>query len=118
MPDIDTVRLLISDTATPHLFTDPELQQYLTLEDGSVKRAAAQALDTIASSEALVSKVIRTQDLTTDGAKVADALRKHATALRAQADAADQQAADDADEGFFDIIPATDAWCGPELTER
>lgn len=96
------VRLLLNDTreAAP-VFSDAEVDAFLTLEGGSVKRAAAQALDVIADDEALTSKVIRTQDLSTDGAKVAESLRKRAVSLRAQA-------GDDADDEagvFFDIVP-------------
>lgn len=88
--DVDTVRLLIGDVdLSNRLFTDDQVQGFLDVEGGSVKRAAAQALDTMASSEVLVSKVIKSQDLSTDGAKVADALRRHAAVLRTQADVAD-----------------------------
>lgn len=112
MTDVDTVRLLIADT-TPHneLLKDDQLQQLLDLE-GNVKAAAAQALDIIASSEALVSKVIKTQDLSTDGPATAKALREHANRLRAQA-AGDTA---DADEGFFDIVDFDPYPSGPELT--
>lgn len=109
--DVATVRLLIADThsdAAKQLLTTQQLQSFLDLEGGSVKLAAAQALDTIASSEALVSKVIKSQDLTTDGAKTAEALRKHAAQLR-------QQAAD-SDDGYFEIVDLTGtAATGPEL---
>lgn len=81
---VGQVRLLISDTDEDNLvFSDAEISAFLALEGASVRLAAAQALDTIASNEVMVSKVIRTQDLATDGAKVADALRKHAASLRA-----------------------------------
>jgi hypothetical protein len=50
--------------------------------------------------------VIRTQDLSTDGAKVGDALRKRAAALREQHDAG----------GYFDIIESP-GWPTIELTE-
>lgn len=102
------VRLLINDTveADP-VFADAEITAFLALEAGVVKRAAAQALDVIADDEVLTSKVIRTQDLTTDGAKVADSLRKRATALR-------EQAAEE-DEGYFEIIPGGPS-PHPELT--
>lgn len=105
---IKQIRVLIADTATPHLLDDQELQTYLELNDWSegykpgVFYAAADALDAIATSEVLTSKVIRTQDLSTDGAKVADALRKQATGLR---DRADEEVAKS--ESFFQVIPFT-----------
>lgn len=109
------VRLLLNDVDdTAQVFTDAEITAFLTLEGDNVKRAAAQAIDTNATNEALASKVIRTQDLSTDGAKVAAAMREHAARLRAQADA-DAEAAD---AGFFQIVPMTGAHYGPELTER
>ncbi len=111
--DAGMVRLLLNDVSAPWIFTDAEIQAFLDLEGGSVKRAAAQAIDTNADNEALASKVLRTQDLQTDGAKTADSLRKRAQALRAQADAADE--ADGG--GFFDIVDVTDG-CYPELTGR
>lgn len=84
MADRDLVRLLIADTDAPNqIFTDAQLDQFLTLET-YVKLAAAQALDTIASNEALVSKKIRTLDLQTDGPAVATALHAQADSLREQ----------------------------------
>lgn len=112
MSDVTTVRLLINDTATveaDRMFTDAEVQAFLDLEGGAVKLAAAQAIDTIADNEVLVSKVIKDRNLSTDGAKVADALRKRAAALRTQHDAT-------ADDGFFDVIDLTGANPAPELT--
>lgn len=84
------VRLLINDVddANP-VFTDPEIATFLVLEDGDVRYAAAQALDTIAANEVLVQKVQKTMDLQTDGARVADALMRRAESLRHQADQAD-----------------------------
>lgn len=91
--DASRVRLLINDVdTTSPIFTDPELVAFLAMEGGSVKLAAAQALDTIADNEALASKVIRTQDVATDGAKLADSLRKRADSLRKQAAAEDESA--------------------------
>ena len=81
------VRLLINDVGGDpegFLFREVEIDRFLGIEDGDVKLAAAQAIDTIADNEALVSKVLKTQDLATDGAKLAAELRKRATALRAQ----------------------------------
>jgi hypothetical protein len=86
--EVGQMRLLLADTDPNSLvLTDEQVEGYLAIERHNLKRAAAAALDAIASSEALVSKVITTQDRSTDGAKVADALRKHAAALRARADA-------------------------------
>ncbi len=102
------VRLLISDVDETRLVLDDEMiNGYLAMHAGSataVRRAAADALDAIATSQTLVSKVIRTQDLTTDGPKVADALRKQAQALRAQADDADDRADDDLHGGFAGAV--------------
>jgi len=91
------LRLLIADTdeANPVL-DDPSVNGFLALNRGVVRRAAADALDAIASSEALISKVIKTADLSTDGAKVADSLRAHADRLRAQSE--------DEDDFAFDIV--------------
>lgn len=108
--DIATVRLLIADTASDaakQILTNDQIGSFLTLEDDNIKLAAAQALDAIASSEALVSKKIRTQDLSTDGPAVAKALREHAVLLRAQAY--------DGDEGYVEIVDLTGGACAPEL---
>jgi hypothetical protein len=95
------VRLLINDTSSDQVFTDPDIDGFLALEGGNVKLAAAQAIDVIADDEALTSKVIKDHDLATDGAKVADTLRKRATALRDQA-ALELEQSDDG--GYFEII--------------
>jgi hypothetical protein len=113
------VRLLLNDipaadgTQGTAVFNDAEIDAFLVLERSSVKRAAAQAIDTNATNEALASKVLRTQDLSTDGAKLADAMRKHAANLRDQADRAD----DDADAGFVLVSPVPGCRRPPELTE-
>lgn len=109
------VRLLLNDVdTTTAVFTDAEIDAFLTLEGQNVKRAAAQAIDTNADDQALASKVLRTQDLATDGAKLADSLRKRAAELRRQADDEDE----DSEAGFFfgvvDI--AGDTHSRPELT--
>jgi hypothetical protein len=114
--DIETpvgkVRLLLNDVASPWVFSNEEIDALLSLEGDSIKRAAAQAIDTNADNEVLASKVLRTQDLTTDGAKAADSLRKRAAALRAQADKDDAEGDDGA---YFEIVPMGTS-CRPELT--
>jgi len=94
------VRLLLNDVdPDDEVFTDVEIAAFLLMENGAVKLAAAQAIDTNADNEALASKVLRSQDVATDGAKLADALRKRAQALR------DQHYTELEDDGSFDIIP-------------
>jgi hypothetical protein len=100
--DIGRVRLLATDIneADP-LLEDAQIEAFLDLESGNVKRAAALAIETIATSEALISKVLTTSDgLTTDGAKLHDSLLKRAKALRDQAD----EEAGDPDDYGIDIV--------------
>lgn len=99
------VRLLIADLdeGENQIFTDDQLEGFLSITRQSVKRAAADALDAIATSEALISKVITTQDRSSDGRAVADALRKHSAALRDRAK--EEEDAEDAEPFFmaFDL---------------
>lgn len=109
--DVGQVRLIIGDLdVNNQIFGEDELQGFLALANDSVKRAAAEALDTIASSEALISKKITTQDRSSDGPAVADALRKHAAALRGRA-----KEEEDAleEESFFSAFSLT----GPARVE-
>jgi hypothetical protein len=95
------VRLLIADTDVDNqLFTDEQLEGFLSIEGSRIKRAAAQALDTIATSEVLISKKIRTLDLQTDGPAVAAELRARAKQLRDEDD-------QDGDEGPWAIDAIT-----------
>lgn len=92
------VRLLITDTDVDHpenlLFADQDIGAFLANNGDSIYRAAAVALETIATDQALVLKVIKTLDLETDGAKVSKALLDRAAVLRSQADD-DSATADD-----------------------
>lgn len=93
--DRGKVRLLIPDNKPDAwVFADIEIDGFLAMETG-VKRAAALALETIASDQVLVLKVIKILDLTTDGAKVSDALLKRAEKLRDQAGGEEELAAGD-----------------------
>ncbi|HEY0697192.1 MAG TPA: hypothetical protein VGD43_05215, partial [Micromonospora sp.] len=105
--DIGRVRLLATDlNEVEPLFDDAQITAFLSIE-GGVKRAAALALETIAVSEALISKKITTQDLSTDGPAVAKELRERASALRKQADEDDDgAAADDWDISVIDFDPS------------
>ena len=118
--DIGKVRLLIPDveplvdprnvSAEPQLlFTDVQLQALLDVESGNLKRAASRAVMAIATTEALVLKVLTTDDKATDGAKLAAELRHHAEQLRAEAQYEDNNAT-----GFsfvpFNDVPEDHAW--------
>ena len=70
-------------------------------------RTVAAALRTIAASEVLVSKKIRTQDLQTDGPAVAAELRALAREWDAKADALEGVG-----EGFIGYIPGPGAVTG------
>ena len=93
---VSQVRLIIGDTnADDPDFDNDQIKGFLTIARDSVLRAAADALDAIATNEALLSKKIRTQDRQSDGPAVADALRKHAEALRKRAQDEDDAVEDD-----------------------
>lgn len=98
IPDIDQVDWERDGNAS-YIFSDSHLEGLLSLyppienpddvdykSTVHIRRAAADAVDAIATSEALISKVVKTEDLQTDGAKVANALVQRAIQLRRQAD--------------------------------
>lgn len=104
---IRLVRRTVADTDSK-LFTDQDVLDVLAMyaartENAAVLYGSADLLDQIAVSEVLVSKVITTQDLSTDGSKVSAELRAHAARLRKQAK--DQEGEEAGDIGFFHIIP-------------
>lgn len=108
------VRLLITDIdADPAnwLFTDDQLDAFLEMRGGNVYRTAAQALLVMAASETLISKKIRTQDLSTDGPAVSAELRALAKVLTDTADATET-----AEGSFFEVVPFGD-WPSPEGAE-
>jgi hypothetical protein len=105
---IGQIRLLIPDTeqlenladpsaSAAYVFSDAQIQAFATLYANNVKRAAAQAKLVLATSEALISKVIKTDDLQTDGAKLGAELRAQAKQLQQEAD---KDEADDSYEAF------------------
>jgi hypothetical protein len=72
------------DEANP-VVSDEIIEGYLTMHGGDVLLAAADVLDAVATTELLLAKKIRTQDLSTDGPAVAAELRKKAAELRTRA---------------------------------
>lgn len=93
------VRLLCTDKdITLPIFEDDELDFFLTLNEGSIRLAAAQALDTIASTEVLLEKKMRTLDTESDGTAVAKSLQALAAELRRQENEGDGNA-----DGLLDV---------------
>ncbi len=95
VPDVEQVDF--EDSGSPsYLFSDAHLRglHLIAPGDGTAKiyRAASSALRALAVSEALIQKVIRTEDLQTDGAKLATALLAGARQLEEQADKAEEEA--------------------------
>lgn len=101
VPDVEPLEDPADLSRTPeYIFNDKMLQAYVSLARGNVYRAAAIAVNTLATTEALVLKVLKSDDRQTDGAKLADALGRRAQWLDEQADAEDQDV-----YGGFDIAP-------------
>ena len=82
------VRLLIADLDdTDQIFNDEAITAFIDMAlDSNLKRAAAQALLSIAVNEVLVQKRITMLDLKTDGPAEAAQLRAMAKGLMQQAD--------------------------------
>ena len=96
---VGKVRMLIPDRVEENaVFTDEEIDAYLSMNDSNVRRAAAEMLETIASDEAMTLKVISTLDLTTNGASTSASILERAKLLRQNAD--DDDAAEEG--GMFD----------------
>lgn len=102
IPDVEEVDFNDDGTAT-FLFEDGHIEAFLEINDGRIKRAAADACEAIGISETLISKVIKTEDLQTDGAKAGNVYMLRARQLRQEADREDE--ADD--QSAFEIIPFT-----------
>jgi hypothetical protein len=114
---VGQIRLLIPDVeqltnpadptgAGEYIFNDAQVQAFASMYSDNIKRAAAQAKLVLATSEALINKVIRTTDYTTDGAKLGAELREQAKLL--QAEAAQDDLADSSDS--FIVVGYTTKW--------
>jgi len=109
--NIGRVRVLINDTNASNVtgttgeylyFSDQEIESILTMYSNNPKAAAAQALETIASSQVLLLKSWSSDDLTVRGDAIAEALRKLADQLR-------KEAISDDSNDFYDLIQTIDA---------
>lgn len=106
IPDVEQVDFDSTGTAA-YLFSDQHLGAFLSLHDTDpdipslhILRAAADACEAVGMSEALVSKVVKTEDLQTDGAKVAGVFLQRARALRQEAERQEQ----DLGQAAFTIV--------------
>lgn len=108
IPDTEQLANLADPSATvSYVFSDAQIQAFASLYSDNVKKAAAQAKLVLATSEALINKVIRTSDYTTDGAKLGAELRAQAKQLR------DEAAADDLVEQYdssFSVVGYNTKW--------
>jgi hypothetical protein len=108
IPDVEQLANLADPTASAeYIFSDAQIQAFATLYSNNVKRAAAQAKLVLATSEALINKVIRTSDYTTDGAKLGAELRAQAKQLQ---DEAKQDDLVDAYDDTFTVVGYTTKW--------
>ena len=107
IPDVEQLEDLSNpEAAASYIFNDSQIQAFATLYANNVKRAAAQAKLVLATSEALINKVISTYDYKTDGAKLGAELREQAKALREEADKDEQY---DSYETFL-VVPQATRW--------
>ncbi len=92
--DTGKVRVLLGDTEAENVvggvgdymyFGDDEIGAFLTMYGENVKLASARAMETIASSQALLLKSWSSDDLSVNGDKIAESLRKLAAQLREEA---------------------------------
>ncbi len=104
--DVGKVRALLGDTdptnvslgsGTYMYFSDDEIGAFLTMYGDNVKLAAARCLETIAASQALLLKSWSSDDLTVNGDKIAESLRKIAAQLR-------EEALQDESNEYFNMI--------------
>lgn len=95
MSDVESLRLLIPDMGTgdDQIFSDTDLALFLTLTGNKVFLATAMALETIATDETLLYKIVTTDDLSVNGVTGASqVLLVRAKTLRADQDRVDAEA--------------------------
>lgn len=92
--DIGKVRTLLGDTQAENVvngigeylyFGDDEIAAFLTMYGDNVKLATARCMETISMSQALLLKSWSSDDLTVNGDRIAESMRKLAAQLREEA---------------------------------
>lgn len=128
---VGQVRLLCTDRPPPVqagpydwtnvVFDDSEIQAFLTLNNGVVKLAAAQALDQLASSEAYIQGKVVLENLQVDGTVLAAALKAQAAELRRQYDIGEGDPTDpgyDYAEQLLDVFSERQIWINRGLRQQ
>jgi hypothetical protein len=104
--DVGKVRALLGDTEAENVvngvgeymyFGDDEINAFLTMYGENVKLATARCMETISMSQALLLKSWSSDDLTVNGDKIAESLRKLAAQLR-------EEALQDESSEYFNMI--------------
>lgn len=103
IPDMEKLDNPSDPTAEPsYLFSDRTLRDFIAFaKNNNPRRAAADACEAVAGSEALILKVLTTEDLATNGAALAKEWGAKATRLRNQAK--DDEENDDDGSGAFSV---------------
>ena len=92
--DVGKIRVLLGDTDPQNIisgvgeytfFSDDELDAFLEMYGGNVKLATARCMETIAGSQVLLLKSWSSDDLSVNGDRITDSLRRVAAQLRAEA---------------------------------
>ena len=108
--NVGKVRVLLGDVDPENVsqgigeykyFSDDELVAVLQMYDHNVKLTAARCLETIASSQVLLLKSWSSDDLTVNGDKIAESLRRIAQQLR------DEVLVEESSESF-ELVPFMD----------
>lgn len=112
IPDVDELENPADLTADPsYIFSDPQINAFIALAHDNVYLAASFAVNTIATTEALILKVLRSDDRQTDGAKLANALGERADWLRRRAAEEDAAMAEEAFSIVYPrYVPDNDVW--------
>lgn len=112
---VGKVRLLIPDRNQDEaFFEDEEVEALIEMEGGgsssaTVRRAAALGLETMASDQVMVLKVMKLLDVSTDGKAVSEGLLERASRLRDQADR-DEQAEEGGGFDVAELVVDTFSW--------
>lgn len=116
--DTQQVRILVSDTepvfgtnSDEYLFTDDQIAAiYGGVGKNSILRTAGFLCNSVGNSEALILKVIQTQDLTTDGSKLQATWSALGARYIGMADAEDTLV--DESQNYFRVVDYQEGWYG------